>query len=118
MPIIHHASDSSSKLKSLTEQVLLELDNAKAINVQTIEVADITDIADTIIISSGNSKTHVQSIAENLVKKLKALNIPCRIEKDFESEWVLVDMYYIVLHVMQQNIRDFYNLEKMWRVQA
>lgn len=96
--------------------VLDKIDDLKARDVQTFNVSSSSSITDHMVICSGNSKKHVQSIAGNLVVEAKhAENPALGIEGMNEGEWVLVDMGSVVLHVMQESTRDFYQLEKLWQ---
>jgi len=88
----------------------------KARDVVEIDVSGRSTITDTLVICSGNSKRHVSSIAENLVVEAKqAGHAPLSVEGKADGEWVLVDMGEIVVHVMQDETRDFYQLEKLWQ---
>ena len=102
--------------KETLEFVLDKIDDLKARDVQTFDVSSFSSITDYMVICSGNSKKHVQSIAEHLVVEAKAVdNPPIGIEGMETGEWVLVDMGPAVLHVMQEATRDFYQLEKLWQ---
>jgi len=91
----------------------------KAVNVVTLDVRGLTDIADTMIIASGNSDRHVRSIAEQVVDKAKAAGFrPLGIEGSRDAEWVLVDLQDILVHVMLPRVREFYGLEKLWEPPA
>ena len=96
--------------------VLDKIDDMKGRDVVTIDVSDKSTITDTLIICSGNSKRHVSSIAENVVVQSKAIgHAPLSVEGKESGEWVLVDLGEIVVHVMQDETRDFYQLEKLWQ---
>jgi ribosome-associated protein len=82
--------------------------------VHLVNVAKLTTITDHMVIATGNSSRHVRSIAENLIKSMKKRGLAPIIENDEDNEWVLVDLGYIVIHIMQPKVREFYNLEKLW----
>jgi ribosome-associated protein len=82
-----------------------------------LDVRGLTDIADTMVIASGNSDRHVRSIAERVVEKAKAAGFrPFGTEGARDGEWVLVDLQDIVVHVMLPRVREFYALESLWDV--
>lgn len=102
--------------KEILEFVLDKIDDLKARDIQTFDVSSFSSITDYMVICSGNSKKHVQSIAEHLLVEAKAIDEPpLGIEGMDTGEWVLVDMGAAVLHVMQEGTRDFYQLEKLWQ---
>jgi len=104
--------NSSELIKFVTDKI----DDMKARDVVEIDVSGRSTITDTLVICSGNSKRHVSSIAENLVVEAKqAGHAPLSVEGKADGEWVLVDMGEIVVHVMQDETRDFYQLEKLWQ---
>jgi ribosome-associated protein len=88
----------------------------KARDIVQINVEGKSTVTDTLIVCSGNSKKHVSSIAENLVVEMKSADIPpLSVEGKQTGEWVLVDLGNVVVHVMQDESRDFYQLEKLWQ---
>lgn len=102
----------SSALVTMTKDVL---DDMKAREVRVLDVSGITSITDYMVIASGTSRRHVKSIAERLVERAKAEgHTPIGVEGTEASEWVLVDLQDVVVHVMQPEVRDFYKLEKLW----
>lgn len=99
--------------------VVNALDDMKATNIKVIDVRGLTDIADTMIIASGNSDRHVRSIAERVVEKAKAEGFkPFGVEGARDGEWVLVDLHEVVVHVMLPRVREFYALERLWETDA
>ncbi|KPD24561.1 MULTISPECIES: ribosome silencing factor [Idiomarina] len=101
--------------EELRDFVIDKIEDIKARDIQVLDVHDKTDVADFMVICSGSSKTHVKSIAEYLATEAKHAGFPpIGIEGGEQSEWVLVDLGDVVLHVMQETIRDFYQLEKLW----
>jgi ribosome-associated protein len=104
-------SDSSA----LVEMATQVLDDLKARDVRVLDVSGLTSITDYMVIASGTSRRHVQSIAERLVERAKeAGHTPYGVEGTDAAEWVLVDLQDIVVHVMQAEVRDFYKLENLW----
>ncbi len=99
----------------LEQIVTAALDDMKAINVKVLDVRGLTDIADIMIIASGNSDRHVRSISDRVVEKAKAAGFrTLGTEGARDGEWVLVDLQDIVVHVMLPRIREFYGLERLW----
>jgi ribosome-associated protein len=99
--------------------VTAALEDMKAVNVKNLDVRGLTDIADSMLIASGNSDRHVRSIAEHVVEKAKAAGFrPLGVEGARDAEWVLVDLQDILVHVMLPRVREFYSLEKLWEAPA
>ena len=105
--------------QQLKQFVLQQLEDMKAKEISIIDVANTSDVTDTMIICTGNSKRHVRSIAEQTaLAAKKAGEAPLGIEGLEGSEWVLVDLGNVVIHVMQDETRQFYQLEKLWEQDA
>ena len=99
--------------------VTAALEDMKAVNVKKLDVRGLTDIADMMMIASGNSDRHVRSIAEHVVEKAKAAgHRPLGVEGARDAEWVLVDLQDILVHVMLPRVREFYGLEQLWESPA
>ncbi|MEP7243619.1 MAG: ribosome silencing factor [Gammaproteobacteria bacterium] len=99
--------------------VTAALDDMKAVNVKVMDVRGLTDIADVMVVASGNSDRHVKSIADRVIEKAKESgHRPLGVEGAREGEWVLVDLHDIVVHVMLPRVREFYSLERMWETEA
>ncbi|MEL0629402.1 ribosome silencing factor [Psychromonas aquatilis] len=95
--------------------IINQLEDMKAKEIVTIDVADISDVTDTLIICTGTSKRHVRSIAEQTALAAKnAGEVPLGVEGLEGSDWVLIDLSNVVVHVMQDETRQFYQLEKLW----
>ena len=96
-------------------QVLVSLDDMKAEDTVSIDLRDKTSIADTMVVTSGRSHRHVGSIADRVVEDLRkagAKNL--KVEGMPNCDWVLIDAGDVIVHVFRPEVRDFYNLEKMW----
>lgn len=103
--------------EELKQLALDAVDDMKALDVRVLDVRDMTSVTDIMIIASGSSSRHVKSIANNVVMKAKEQGVPpLGSEGEATGEWVLVDMGDIVVHIMLPEVRDFYNLEKLWAV--
>ena len=101
----------------LLRQVAAAVEDLKAKDVIEIDVRGKTSVCDYIVIASGTSTRHVKSIADEVVRKVKALDVqPLGVEGEREAEWVLVDLGDIVVHVMLPRVREFYALERLWTV--
>ena len=101
-----------SEIKKNIEKIL---DNNKAQGIISIDLKNKSYIADYMIIASGTSSRHLQSLSEILVNELKVLGInDCRIEGKDSSDWKLVDAHDVIVHIFHPEKREFYNLEKMW----
>jgi ribosome-associated protein len=104
--------------EALTRLVVEALEDLKGDKIEVIDVREVTAITDTMVIVSGTSSRHVRSLATNLIKVVKEAGLkPQGIEGDDGSDWVLVDLGEIVVHVMRPDVRDFYGLEKLWRLE-
>jgi ribosome-associated protein len=107
------------RIRPLVQVVEGALDEMKAVNVRVLNVQKLTDIADTMIIASGNSDRHVRSIADRIVEHAKKAGFrPMGVEGERDGEWVLVDLQDIIVHIMLPRVREFYRLENLWDVSA
>ncbi|HMD72560.1 MAG TPA: ribosome silencing factor [Steroidobacteraceae bacterium] len=101
--------------QSLRTVVVGALEELKALEIKVLDVRGLTDIADTMIIASGTSDRHVRSVAQRVVEQTKAAGYrPHGIEGQQESDWVLIDLHDMIVHVMLPRVREFYGLEKLW----
>jgi ribosome-associated protein len=100
---------------ALTKIAVSALADMKAVNVKVLDVRKLTDVADTMIVATGNSDRHVKSIADRVVERCRAAgHRTYGVEGQREGEWVLVDLQDLIVHVMLPRIREFYGLEKLW----
>ena len=91
------------------------MEEMKAKDAIEIDVRGKTSIADYLVVASGTSSRHVKSVADEVVKFAKNCGVmPLGVEGGNEAEWVLVDLGDVIVHVFRPEVREFYNLEKMW----
>jgi ribosome-associated protein len=91
----------------------------KAVNVTVLDVRGLTDVADTMIIASGNSDRHVKSIADRVAYDAKQAGFRAMgVEGERDGEWALVDLNDVIVHVMLPRVREFYRLESLWDISA
>jgi ribosome-associated protein len=115
LPFPPAAEFSDSPAGKLVQTVLGCLNDAKAEDIVCIDLNGKTALADNMIIATGRSNTHVGAMAERVIKALKELGVAApRVEGLANCDWVLVDAGDAVVHLFRPEVRQFYNLEKMW----
>lgn len=103
------------ELEQLQQLVVSKLDEMKAQDIRCIDVRGKSSITDMLVIATGNSTRHVKSLAQTVEMAVREAGVkPLGIEGEQAGEWVLLDLNDLILHVMLQSTRDFYNLEKLW----
>lgn len=99
----------------LQKFIINQLDDAKAEDIITIDVHEKSSITDQMIICSGTSSRHVMSVADRLVDACRKNGlIPLGVEGQGVSDWVIVDLGEAIVHIMQDESRRMYELEKLW----
>ncbi|MEZ5494090.1 MAG: ribosome silencing factor [Pseudomonadales bacterium] len=97
--------------------ILNALDDLKAQNVVAIDVTRLSDVMDTLVIASGSSNRQVRGLAQHAAEESKKNGMPAMGSEGMDDgEWALVDFGDLVLHVMQPEVREFYELEKLWLI--
>lgn len=87
----------------------------KALNITTLDVRNLTTMTDTMLIATGTSNRHVAAITDQVLLQSKRHQVPViGVEGKERGEWVLIDLGDVLIHVMQQDIREFYQLERLW----
>lgn len=110
------AKKASAAKPSLLQIIINALDDLKAQNIVTLDVAHLTDVTDTLVIASGSSSRQVRALAQHAAEEAKKKGSPAiGVEGLDGGEWVLADFGDVVLHVMQPEVREFYDLEKLWQ---
>lgn len=109
------AKDDDVGSDRILDRVLASLDDDKAEDIVTIDLRGRSSIADYMVICSGRSSRQVGAIAEKLVERLKdEFGRLCKIEGKEQGDWVLIDTQDVIVHVFRPEVREFYQLEKMW----
>ena len=99
----------------LKKIIIKTLDSNKALDIVSIDLKDKSSIADYMIVASGTSSRHIQSLSEQVLEKFKTNGLKnCKIEGKDSAEWKLVDGIDIVVHIFNPEKRKFYELEKIW----
>ena len=108
-----HPEQPSSK--QLLERILFSLDEDKAEDVVSIDLRGKSEIADYMVVCSGRSSRQVASISEKLTDRLKQeFGRLSKVEGKDTGDWVLIDTGDVIVHVFRPEVREFYQLEKMW----
>jgi ribosome-associated protein len=103
------------ELEAMKQAVVDALEDIKATDISVLDVSKLTAITSYMIIASASSTRQAKSLAHNVQEKLKELGVEITgVEGEREGEWVLVDLGDIVVHIMLQGARDYYNLEQLW----
>lgn len=110
---------AAKKIETSAEDRILEiitstLDDGKAEDVTVIDLKGKTSIANQMVVASGTSQRHVASLAEKIKENLKAEGFKSVSEGEERADWVLIDAFDVIVHIFKPEVREFYNLEKMW----
>ena len=116
-------TDISSKLPASTASafaaVINSLEDAKAEEIVSIDITGKSSIGDAMIVASGRSHRHVGAIADRLTRDLKEAGYgSAAVEGLPHCDWVLVDTGDVIIHIFRPEVREFYNIEKMWSVSS
>lgn len=104
-------------VETLLAQVHEALAEIKAKDTSEIDVRGKTSVTDFMVVTSGTSTRHVKSIADEVIRFAKKSGVqPLGVEGEREAEWVLVDLGDVVVHVMLPRVREFYAIERLWKV--
>ena len=99
----------------MLQLIQTSLDDDKAIEPVTIDLAGKTSIADTMVIATGSSQRHLTTMAEHLLERLKAVGLSgLGAEGRGQSDWVLIDAGDVIVHLFKAELRSFYDLERLW----
>ena len=103
------------KISDLKETIVKTLDSNKALDIISIDLANKSSMADYMIIASGTSSRHLQSLSEQVLEQFKKNGVlNSKIEGKDSNDWKLIDGIDVVVHIFNPEKRKFYDLEKMW----
>jgi ribosome-associated protein len=112
----HHAADKHTQIQNCLQVVHDALLDVKAKDIVQFDVSEITNVSDAIVIASGTSTRHVKALADNVAEEAKKAGFrPLGVEGERDAEWILIDLGFVVVHVMLPTTRRFYDLESLWR---
>jgi len=110
------AEAREDSLSRAVKTALQSLEDSKAENIVSIDIQGKSPLADYMIVASGRSHRHVAAVAEHLLRALKEAGLGnARVEGLSGADWVLIDAGDIIVHVFRPEVREFYNIEKMWQ---
>jgi ribosome-associated protein len=111
-----HAPVSQSQLgvEETLQIVLAQLEDMKAEDTATIDLQGKSSLGDYMVVTTGRSNRHVGAIADRVIEGLGRAGIKARVEGMPHCDWVLIDVGDIIVHVFRPEVREFYNLERMW----
>ncbi len=118
----HETSEAAAETEISSEDalkiVLASLDDSKAEETLPIDISGKSPLFDHIVVASGRSHRHVSAIADHLLRDLKTAGLGrASVEGLPACDWVLVDTGDVVVHIFRPEVREFYNIEKIWRAQ-
>ncbi|MCY4305456.1 MAG: ribosome silencing factor [Aestuariivita sp.] len=103
----------------LLEAIFAQLSDDKAEDIVIIDLSDKSSFGDYMIVCSGRSTRQVAALSDKVIQKVKSdFGIICRVEGKKAADWVLIDTGDIIVHIFRPEVREFYQLEKMWLVPA
>lgn len=118
-PIVSPQFLSDEQLNQCLEIVTTTLDDMKAKNITILDVSELSDIMERIVIAEGTSNRHLRAVADKVTIQAKQAGFrPLGIEGQGTSDWTLVDLGAIVVHIMMPQAREFYDLEGLWKTQS
>ena len=107
------------KSKKIAQLVVEALEDLKGESVRSIDVQKLTEITDYMVIATGRSSTHNKALSDSVAKKVKEAGLDILgMEGKLQSEWILVDVGGVVVHIMLGSVRALYNLEDLWSFDA
>jgi len=107
---------AAPSVQSAVELILNVLDDAKAEETVSVDITGKSSLADHMIVTSGRSQRHVGAVADQIIRALREHGFgKPRVEGLPHCDWVLVDTGDVIVHIFRPEVREFYNIEKMWQ---
>jgi len=101
--------------RTLCKLVVNAIEGVKGQDIVELDVRKLTDVTDYMVIASGRSRRQVMAIAQKVIEACRQQGVrPLGTEGEKTGDWVLVDLVDVVVHIMEPEIRDYYQLEKLW----
>ena len=98
---------------NVVREALLDV---KAKDILAMDVSSVSNVSDAIVIASGTSTRHIKALADNVAEEARKAGFrPIGVEGERDAEWILIDLGFVVVHVMLPTARKFYDLESLWR---
>ena len=114
---IDKVSHQTMETKKILDLAISALENVKAEHITVINVEHLTELMSYVVVCTANSGTHAKALANNVEMTAKKKNVNILgIEGEVKSDWVLVDLVDVVIHIMKEETREFYQLEKLWDI--
>ena len=114
--VVDSLTSKSSQVQSCLQVVQDALLDVKAKDIIQFDVSTISSVSDAIVIASGTSTRHVKALADNVAEEARKAGFrPIGVEGERDAEWILIDLGFVVVHVMLPTARKFYDLESLWR---
>ncbi len=106
--------EQADSLKTLTEAVLEALEDKKALDILVIDVRGRCDFADRFVLATGRSDRQIKALSQSLVEVAHSFGLPGKVEGLDAMEWLLVDLGDIIIHLFLPEVRESFQLEKLW----
>ena len=103
------------KYEELIKNIVKALDEKKAEDIKIIETAELTIVADSFIVASGTSSTHVKALADEVEYAISQLGTEPEHIEGRATGWILVDYGTVVVHIFDRQSREYYNIERLWQ---
>jgi ribosome-associated protein len=101
--------------RKILSLIVEQLDDDKAEDVVTIDLAGKSDLAVFMVVASGSSQRHVSAMADKIIQRLKAAGVTgANVEGAGACDWVLIDAHDVIVHLFRPEVRNFYNIERVW----